>query len=52
VETATATAIAGLARAGDEPLLLPRYVDTMDKSEVLFESWLSGAEAWLSRRGA
>jgi peptidoglycan/xylan/chitin deacetylase (PgdA/CDA1 family) len=52
VETATTTAVAGLAKAADDPLLLPRYVDTMDKSEVVFESWLSGAGAVLSRGGA
>jgi len=34
---------AGLARAEYGPLLLPRYVDTMAQSEVMFESWLSGA---------
>jgi len=49
VETAT-TGFAGLARAEHDPLLLPRYVDTMAQSEVLFESWLSGAGAIL--RGA
>jgi peptidoglycan/xylan/chitin deacetylase (PgdA/CDA1 family) len=50
VETAT-TGVAGLARAEHDPLLLPRYVDTMAQSEVLFESWLSGAGAIL-RRGS
>ena len=49
VETAT-TGFSGLARATHDPLLLPRYVDTMAKSEVVFESWLSGAGAIL--RGA
>src|SRR5207247_2851675 len=49
VETAT-TGFSGLARAEHDPLLLPRYVDTMAKSEVLFEGWLSGAGAIL--RGA
>ena len=52
VETATTTNVAGLAKAEGDPLLLPRYVDTMSKSELLFESWLSGAGAILSRRGA
>jgi peptidoglycan/xylan/chitin deacetylase (PgdA/CDA1 family) len=52
VKTATTTVVAGLAGAEDDPLLLPRYVDTMTKSEVVFESWLSGAGAILSRRGA
>ncbi len=49
VETATTTFV-GLARADHDPLLLPRYVDTMAQSEIVFESWLSGAGAMLSRR--
>jgi hypothetical protein len=48
VESATTTAVAGLARAEHDPLLLPRFVDTMAQSEVLFESWLSGAGAILN----
>ena len=52
VETATTTDVAGLATAKHDPLLLPRYVDTMAQSEVLFESWLSGAGAMLNPRGA
>ncbi len=48
VESATMTAVAGLARAEHDPLLLPRFVDTMAQSEVLFESWLSGAGAILT----
>jgi len=52
VETATTTAIAGMATAEHEPLLLPRFVDTMAQSEVLFESWLSGAGAILRRRSS
>ena len=47
VETAT-TGFVGLASADHDPLLLPRYVDTMAQSEVAFESWLSGAGAWFS----
>jgi peptidoglycan/xylan/chitin deacetylase (PgdA/CDA1 family) len=47
VETAT-TCETGLARGGHDPLLLPRYVDTMAQSEVMFESWLSGAAEVLS----
>jgi len=43
IETATTTAAAGLARADHDPLLLPRYTDTMEQSELLFESWLAGA---------
>ena len=41
VETAT-TGIPRLARATDEPLLLPRYVDTMLQPETVFEGWLCG----------
>ena len=52
VETATTTAVGGLATAEHDPLLLPRFVDTMAQSEVLFESWLSGAGAILTHRGA
>jgi peptidoglycan/xylan/chitin deacetylase (PgdA/CDA1 family) len=48
VETATTTCV-GLANAQHEPLLLPRYVDTMVQSEVVFESWLSGT-GWIVRR--
>lgn len=51
VETATTCSV-GLARTEHDPLLLPRYVDTMAQSEVLFEGWLSGAAEMLSRRGA
>jgi peptidoglycan/xylan/chitin deacetylase (PgdA/CDA1 family) len=52
VETATTTKVAGLAKAEYDPLLLPRYVDTMAQSEVVFESWVSGAGAILNRWGA
>src|SRR5438552_1951770 len=50
VETATTTRVAGLAKAKHDPLLLPRYTDTMTQPEVWFESWLSGAGAIFSRR--
>jgi peptidoglycan/xylan/chitin deacetylase (PgdA/CDA1 family) len=52
VETATTTAVAGLANVEHDPLLLPRFVDTMAQSEVQFEAWLCGAGALLSRRHA
>lgn len=48
VETATTCAV-GLAKADDNSLLLPRYIDTMAQSEVLFESWLAGVAEMLSR---
>ena len=51
VETAT-TCVADLARADHDPLLLPRFTDTMGQSELVFESWLSGAGAMLTRSRA
>jgi peptidoglycan/xylan/chitin deacetylase (PgdA/CDA1 family) len=50
VETATTTSVADLANVEHDPLLLPRYVDTMAQSEVQFEAWLCGAGAFLNRR--
>jgi peptidoglycan/xylan/chitin deacetylase (PgdA/CDA1 family) len=41
VESAT-TGESRLANASDDPLLLPRYVDTMLQPEVVFESWVCG----------
>jgi peptidoglycan/xylan/chitin deacetylase (PgdA/CDA1 family) len=49
VETAT-TCVSGLAESEHDPLLLPRYADTMAQSEIMFEAWLSGAGALLRRR--
>ena len=40
----------GLASPGDNPLLLPRFVDTMVCSELAFEAWASGFAAWLPKR--
>lgn len=51
VETATTCSV-DLARAEHDPLLLPRYVDTMAHSEVMFESWLSGTAAILRRKSS
>ncbi len=48
VETGT-TCVADLARRDHDPLLLPRFTDTMGQSELVFESWLSGAGAMLTR---
>lgn len=42
VTTATTCSV-GLATPAHDPLLLPRYVDTIAQSEVTFEGWLSGA---------
>lgn len=50
IATATTTVVPGMARDDDDPLLLPRYVDTMAVSETLFRSWLSGASAILKHR--
>jgi peptidoglycan/xylan/chitin deacetylase (PgdA/CDA1 family) len=52
VESATTSAFANLANADHEPLLLPRYVDTMAKPELVFESWLCGVGAILGHRAA
>lgn len=52
VETATTTGDAGIATAGDDSLLLPRFVDTMWQPDVMFESWVAGAGAMLRRRSA
>jgi peptidoglycan/xylan/chitin deacetylase (PgdA/CDA1 family) len=41
----------GLASCGNNPLLLPRYVDTTQSSSLEFEGWLSGAAAMIPRRG-
>jgi peptidoglycan/xylan/chitin deacetylase (PgdA/CDA1 family) len=51
VETAT-TCVADLARSDDDPLLLPRFTDTMGQSELVFESWLAGVGALLTRSRA
>jgi peptidoglycan/xylan/chitin deacetylase (PgdA/CDA1 family) len=39
----------GLATAQDNPLLLPRLIDTMGRTELEFESWVSGVGSFLSR---
>jgi peptidoglycan/xylan/chitin deacetylase (PgdA/CDA1 family) len=40
----------GLASRSDDPLLLPRIIDTTDTPEVEFASWASGLRAVLNRR--
>ena len=40
----------GLASPGSNPLLLPRLVDTTGRSELVFESWVSGVGQFLSFR--
>lgn len=51
VSTAT-TCTPGLASPSDDPLLLPRLVDTMNISPLVFDAWLAGAAAWLPRRAS
>ncbi|MBI1356237.1 MAG: polysaccharide deacetylase family protein [Acidobacteria bacterium] len=48
VETAT-TCDPALASAANDPLLLPRKIDTMSVSDVEFDAWLSGFEPRLRR---
>lgn len=48
---ASATTCApGLASRHDDPLLLPRYIDTADHTEAEFRGWLTGVAALLPRR--
>jgi peptidoglycan/xylan/chitin deacetylase (PgdA/CDA1 family) len=44
------TCDAGLATAGTDPLLLPRFVDAAARSATEFESWLTGVGDLLSFR--
>ena len=44
------TCDAGLASRRDNPLLLPRFVDTSARSQVEFESWLSGIGSLMAVR--
>ena len=48
VEYAT-TCHTGLASRASEPLLLPRFIDTMQQSETAFEAWATGFHALLPR---
>lgn len=49
VTTAT-TCDPGIASAAVDPLLLPRFIDTMPQSAATFEAWVSGFAALLPRR--
>lgn len=41
-----------LASAAHNPLLLPRFIDTPGRSQIEYESWLSGVGHMLSRKRA
>jgi len=49
IESAT-TCDPGLATSADDPLLLPRFVDTAHQCEATFEAWTSGFALTLPRR--
>jgi peptidoglycan/xylan/chitin deacetylase (PgdA/CDA1 family) len=49
IESAT-TCDPGIAASHDDPLLLPRFVDTSGVSPLVFESWVTGVAARLPRR--
>jgi peptidoglycan/xylan/chitin deacetylase (PgdA/CDA1 family) len=49
VSSAT-TCDSDLAHSSCDPLLLPRFVDSMCVSAHEFEGWLSGVSSWLPRR--
>ncbi|HEY2855858.1 MAG TPA: polysaccharide deacetylase family protein [Gemmatimonadaceae bacterium] len=51
VQYATTT-VPGLASPSDDPLLLPRMVDTTARSALAFEAWASGFAALLPRQPA
>ena len=51
VQYATTT-VPGLASPSDNPLLLPRMVDTTARSALAFEAWASGFAALLPRQPA
>jgi peptidoglycan/xylan/chitin deacetylase (PgdA/CDA1 family) len=40
----------GMASAASDPMMLPRLIDTTYVTDIEFESWLSGASAFLPRR--
>jgi len=45
--TSATTCEPQLASARTDPLLLPRFIDTLGQSELYFESWLSGMAGFL-----
>lgn len=48
--TSATTCDAGLATRKDARYLLPRLVDTTGRTQLEFDSWVSGVGAWLSLR--
>jgi peptidoglycan/xylan/chitin deacetylase (PgdA/CDA1 family) len=48
--TSATTCDPGLARPAHDPLLLPRFIDTMGQSSLSFEAWISGFAELLPRR--
>jgi peptidoglycan/xylan/chitin deacetylase (PgdA/CDA1 family) len=46
------TCDSGLAQAGDNPFLLSRFVDTTGRTQLEFESWVSGVGALIALRKA
>lgn len=44
------TCFPGIASAASDRLLLPRLIDTIGTAQLEFESWLTGASAFLPRR--
>lgn len=48
--TSATTCVPGLATRRSDPLLLPRFIDTLQISDLTFTSWLDGTADWLPRR--
>jgi len=48
--TSATTCFSGMASTASDRLLLPRLIDTVNTSPLEFESWLTGASAFLPRR--
>jgi peptidoglycan/xylan/chitin deacetylase (PgdA/CDA1 family) len=49
VQSAT-TCTPGLATRDHDPMLLPRFVDSLSVSDSVFDAWVSGLAEWLPRR--
>ncbi len=48
--TSATTCVPRLVDSGSAALLLPRFVDTMNVSDLSFEAWVTGMAQWLPRR--